>query len=388
MTHRPDARMQFGQYEDVDSTRRSLTRRNLFRWAACLTGPTIALPKVKTRADEDFNKLYAKDATDDAIDSAIDFLVTKQRDNGAIYDSSHQIAMTSLAIMAMAAVGEQPDRDTRRGIVMSKAINFVLDERHQDKFGYFGRRDGSRMYGHGITTLMLTEMLGMGSDVAQNARIHAALEKALALILKAQLVPKKERLRGGWRYAPDSADSDLSVSVWQLMALRSAKNDGMDVPSEAIDLAVEYLRNSYTAVRLPDGSYRESTAGFSYMPGNRNGTFAMTAAGLLAMQVCGQYNSPLVTGSAKWLLQRPPKPSERFFFYGVYYYAQGMHQVGDVYAETAGELVQELLLKSQRGDGSWRGKSGEERNIGSVYSTALAVLSLSVRYHYLPIYQR
>jgi hypothetical protein len=65
-----------------------------------------------------------------------------------------------------------------------------------------------------------------------------------------------------------------------------------------------------------------------------------------------------------------------------------MHQAGGKYAELADKLVPELLLEGQRSDGSWLARAGEERNVGTVYATALAVLSLSVRYHYLPIYQR
>ena len=114
----------------------------------------------------------------------------------------------------------------------------------------------------------------------------------------------------------------------------------------------------------------------------------MTAAGMLAMQVCGQYDSPFVSGASNWLLENPPRENERFFFYGMYYYAQAMHQAGGRPAEVADALVPKLLLDQQRGDGSWVSRSGEEKNLGLVYATALAVLSLSVRYHYLPIYQR
>ncbi len=64
-----------------------------------------------------------------------------------------------------------------------------------------------------------------------------------------------------------------------------------------------------------------------------------------------------------------------------------MHQVGGEYAQTADSLVASLLTPMQQENGSWL-PQGEERNIGTVYATALAVLSLSVRYHYLPIYQR
>lgn len=339
-------------------------------------------------AQDDYDSLYTADTTDEAVEQAIDFLVGRQLSNGSISDRRYPVAMTSLAIMAMAAIGVQPGNRSARGKAMAAALDYVLRDGNQDGTGYFGRRDGSRMYGHGITTLMLTEMLGMGNSVRQNTRMHESLAAAIALILKAQRVNKQPRLKGGWRYSPDSADSDLSVSVWQVMALRSAKNDGMDVPGESIEMAVDYLRNSYTAIRLPDGSFRDPVAGFSYMPGSRRGTFAMTAAGLLAMQVCGKYESPLVLGAARWLLRQRPRPTERFFYYGIYYYAQGMHQVGGEFAETAERLTSKLLLKDQRRDGSWHGRSSEERNIGPIYCTALAVLSLSVRYHYLPIYQR
>jgi hypothetical protein len=106
------------------------------------------------------------------------------------------------------------------------------------------------------------------------------------------------------------------------------------------------------------------------------------------MQVCGEYESPLVAGAADWLLEHPPKWKEHFFFYGTYYYAQGMYQRGGNHAETAQRLVQEILLEKQQSDGSWQAEGGQENGVGKVYATSLAVLSLSVKYHYLPIYQR
>lgn len=244
------------------------------------------------------------------------------------------------------------------------------------------------MYGHGITTLMLTETLGMGSSIEQNERIHEALDGAIKVILKSQAVTKPKNMQGGWRYTPDARDSDLSVSAWQVMALRSAKNDGLDVPAEAIDNAVSYLENSFTSPVNDKGIPREPVNGFAYMPGTYSPTFTMTAAGLLAMQTCGRYDSPLVSGAAAWLLEHPPRNKDRFFFYGMYYYAQGMHQVGGEAAETAAGLTRELLLRVQTRAGHWSSLDGEERNFGMVYATSLAVLSLGVRYHYLPIYQR
>lgn len=362
----------------------SLNRRRLF--ASTFLAALLSRSSGLTVAD-DLSDLYVPDKIDRAIDRGIDAILRQQKEDGSITDRGHSTAMTSLAIMAMASIGVVADNVTPRGIALNRAIEYVLNPRNQNN-GYFGDRDGSRMYGHGIITLMLTEIIGMGSSIDQNKRIHDALDGALKIILKSQAVNKPTKLQGGWRYTPTARDSDLSVSVWQVMALRSAKNDGLDVPTEAIDKAVAYLRNSYTSPLNEAGSPRERVAGFAYTPGTYHASFTMTAAGLLAMQTCGQYDSPLVAGASQWLLEHTPDDGDRFFYYGMYYYAQGMHQVGGEAAEVAAKVTADELLALQSDAGHWISHHGEERNIGIVYSTALAILSLSVRYHYLPIYQR
>ncbi len=185
-----------------------------------------------------------------------------------------------------------------------------------------------------------------------------------------------------------AAKLELNAAVARRHNFTNAKSHrNRTSESDAIDAAISYLKNSYTSPLNSDGTPRDRVSGFSYTPGTHHPTFTMTAAGLLAMQVCGQYDSPLVDGASEWLLQNPPKKHERFFHYGIYYYAQAMHQVGGKYAEEADARVAKLLTPEQEKNGSWL-PSGEERNIGTVYATALSVLSLSVRYHYPPIYQR
>lgn len=329
-----------------------------------------------------------------AARGGVNHLLRLQHADGSIHDRGHDTSMTSLAIMAMASIGILPSDPTGEGIAMRRAIDYVVSPKsparspRQDMQGYFGRADGSRMYGHGITTLMLTEMLGMGADAEQDAHIRQALDGALEVILRAQRVRKSPNNQGGWRYTPEATDSDLSVSVWQLMALRSAKNDAVAVPAEAIESALSYLEKSFTSPLDADGIPQDSPAGFSYTPGQQRPTFAMTAAGLLAMQVCGEYDSPISLSAADWLLEHPPKLDERFFYYGTYYYAQAMHQRGGRHAREAAQIVSKLLLNEQSGDGSWSSSRGEERNYGTAYATSLAVLSLSITHHYLPIYQR
>ncbi|XZE46360.1 prenyltransferase/squalene oxidase repeat-containing protein [Pirellulaceae bacterium SH467] len=325
---------------------------------------------------------------DDSVQRGIAFLISQQKSSGAIVDRGHDNAMTAMAIMAMAAVGHQPVDNTPEGLSMRKALQYLLGENRQDRSGYFGASDGSRMYGHGIVTLMLTEMLGMGHDPSMNEKIHDSCQKAIDLIVRSQKIRKPGYAKGGWRYTPDAADSDLSITVWQVMALRSAKNDGLEVPSETIDEAVGYLIRSYTSPVDASGVPKIRKNGFSYEAHNDNPTFSMTSAGLLAMQVCGEYESELVQGATEWLQEHPPTWADRFVLYGVYYYAQGMHQRGGKVAEEAEEVVRKLLLDKQQPDGAWNSSSGEEQNAGKVYCTALAILSLSVKYHFLPIYQR
>lgn len=353
----------------------------------CLT-PQRAFAQPTAEESNQITNAFVKDEIDIAVDKAISYLITQQRDDGAILDKGNDTTMTALSIMAMASVGVQPSDNSPKGESMRRALDFVLRDDRVDEDGYFGKKDGSRMYGHGITTLMLTEMLGMGRDAAQDRLIHDRCQKAIDLILSSQQERKPTHFRGGWRYNPNAKDSDLSVSVWQLMALRSAKNDGLQVPASAIDSAVAYLKRSYAAPLDRNGLPARKASGFTYEPHQSHPTFTMTAAGLLAMQVCGEYESPFTIGAADWLLEHPPQWKERFCSYGTYYYAQGMYQRGGEHSQTAQRLVQTMLLDKQSDNGSWTAENGSERGHGAVYATAMAVLSLSVKYHYLPIYQK
>jgi len=343
------------------------------------------------------------------IDNAVEYLLSKQHANGCFstdadpsakdlekwrndfrngkaHSLRHSTAFTSLAILSLASIGHQPGDPTDEGRAMSRAIDFVVEDRLVDENGYFGKADHSRMYGHGITTLMLTEMLGMGASDEQDRKIRLRAEAALDLILKAQAIEKSPKHAGGWRYTPNANDSDLSVTVWQLMALRSARNAGFTVPKTSIDIAIKYLQVCYKSERGKNGKPKNLDSGFCYEPGRRP-EFATTAAGLLALQVCGAYDLPEVEAASKFLMKKEVRPQENrtWFFYGIYYYAQGQAQRGGEIASEARRITEELLAKMQKADGSFEG-NGQEKN--PVYSTSMAILSLSIQHHYLPIYQR
>ena len=333
--------------------------------------------------------LFADDTgnqkVEDSIARGLEYLLTQQKDTGAIFNSSYSTTMTALSLMAMGATGHLPSEKDKYGLAMRKGIDYILDEDRIDDRGYFGVADKARMYGHGIVCLALAEMLGMGVDDEQDELIRKRLISGIDVIIKAQIMPEKlnpkNKSYGGWRYYPHSTDSDLSVTIWELLALRSTKNDGLEVPKDAIDRAVHFLKKCYYSKRNEDGTPQNLKSGCGYTPGS-SPTYPSASAGLLALQVCGEYDSPEAKGSADWLLEYKVNKNDKYFFYGSYYYAQSMNQRGGDFSKHAKKTLENIMISLQAEDGSWKAQEAHQ-----VYSTSMAILSLSIFYNYLPIYQ-
>ena len=153
----------------------------------------------------------------------------------------------------------------------------------------------------------------------------------------------------------------------------------------SIDDAIAYIKRSYTSRRDPTGNILDLKSAFAYQPGAWP-TYSTASEGLLALQVCGEYDAPELKSTVEWLrLNKLKNSSVGYFYYGTYYFAQGMYQRGGVIADEARQVVENLLLAEQKENGRWQGQGVEAV---PVYSTAMAVLSLSVRHHFIPIYQR
>ena len=118
------------------------------------------------------------------------------------------------------------------------------------------------MYGHGFATLFLGEIYGMNPA---DERVRDALGRAVQLIVNSQ------NDEGGWRYNPVPFDADVSVTICEIMALRSARNAGIKVPRKTIDKAVEYVRKC-----------QNSDGGFRYMTQQGGSAWPRTAAGVAA----------------------------------------------------------------------------------------------------------
>lgn len=317
---------------------------------------------------------------DRAIVNALRHLAMEQQPSGAwrVDQYGESTATTSLAVMAFLAAGHLPNEGPY-GERISRGIKWVID--HQQAGGMLVHRQShGPMYSHGISTLMLAEVVGMvGKREAKPVRM--ALENAVSLIIKAQNRPKARNHEGGWRYSASSADSDLSVTGWQLLALRAAKNVGCDVPKSNIDRAIAYVKRC------------SSGGGFTYQPGQRP-TTVRTGTGILALEAAGDYeevdgkrkHSAASISGADYILRRPLHWDDNHFFYGVYYCSVGMFKMGGTYWERTQPQIENLLLSTQQVNGAWLGP--KERRYGRAYCTSMAVLALAIDYRYLPIYQR
>src|SRR5262249_27505528 len=204
------------------------------------------------------------------------------------------------------------------GAAITKGIRWVLAQ--QKPSGLISGMYGMEMYHHGISTLMLAEVMGM-NDAKLAKELRPKLEKAVTVILIAQNKQANVN-QGGWRYNVLNYDADLSVTGWQLLALRAAKNLGCDISAERIDLAVGYILRSRDA----------STGGFCYTPGGRV-TMSCTGTGVLALELAGKdrrlSRESLQAGS--FILKNPPQWGDEHFSYAIYYCSQATFQLGNNY---------------------------------------------------------
>jgi len=309
--------------------------------------------------------------TEEAVQRGLDFLVGLQSEDGHFLgDHGQTTGIVSLIGMAMLSQGTMPGQG-RHGEALVRCIDYVL--KFQQKDGMIVRDRGhEKMYSHSISTLFLSEVSGM-VDLERQKKIDDILPKALRLILEAQKMPKDDNHKGGWRYQPDSRDSDLSCSGWALMALRSARLNGAAVPDEAIQNAVSYVRRRH----------KESTGEFGYT-GNSDHSVSLTGMAVLCLELCGYHDDPMTRKAASFILGSFKRlVGDQFETYGNYYNAQAMFQVGGEAWKLYAEWMYEHYLAQQREDGSWRGPRD-----GNLYNTSLMVLALTVPYRQLPIYQR
>ena len=204
------------------------------------------------------------------------------------------VGVTALALMSFLAGGHLPDRG-KYGKELSRGLNFVLSASQDD--GQI-QLNGTRMYSHAFATLFLAEVYGM----VERDDVKRVLQRSVDLIVDSQ------NAEGGWRYRPFARESDMSITVCQVLALRSARNVGIHVPITTIKNAQNYVYRS--AVRDNDrsnrygshGGYGDQGGSFRYQNrDNTRATFPLTAAGVTTLYAAGEYDSPIIRDALDYM---------------------------------------------------------------------------------------
>src|SRR5947199_380154 len=212
------------------------------------------------------------DAVDRAVRQALLFLQRSQEPEGGwrAMGTTRTAGVSGLCTMAFLSAGHTPTEGPFAKTV-NDGIHYVLSR--QQSNGVIASDANFEMYHHGICTLLLAEVVGMTKGELAD-QVRQRLARAVSVILRAQRTEGTHR--GGWRYRVDGSDGDLSVTGWQLLALRAAKNVRCDVPASAIDRAVEYVLRCYD----------QSRGAFGYVPRGQL-TVPFAGTGVLCLELSG-----------------------------------------------------------------------------------------------------
>jgi len=223
------------------------------------------------------------------------------------------------------------------------------------------------MYAQGIAAIALCEAYAMSRDES----LRAPAQLAIDFICRAQ------HEAGGWRYFPGQP-GDTTVLGWQLMALKSARLAGLDVPSDVFTRVGQFL----------DSVQREEGAVYGYQKPDK--APVPTAVGLLGRMYLGwpREDSRLARGVG-YLDRLGPSRTDMYFNY---YATQVLHHYEGSGWDAWNAALRDRLIatQSRRGHehGSWHFHDEHGKSGGRLYTTAMCVMILEVYYRHMPLYGR
>jgi len=362
--------------------RRRFLSRGIGALAGLSAGGLVLRTLAQEGGDSSLSRGMITPVTHEAIDSGLAYLANSQLPNGSWGTGAYtgNTGVTGVGALAMMAGGSQPGRG-QYGRHVTNAIEYILSQEVRGTPGFLSSPRSAThgpMYGHGFATLCLAEAHGMISQPDLRNRLRETLGRAVRLIIDSQ------NREGGWRYQPRAADADLSVTICQIMALRAAKNAGLEIPKRVADDCIKYVKECQDRF----------SGGFRYQRLHGPVGFARTAAGVVALYSAGEYEGEAVEKGLEYMLKHKPGDgrgigggflgeAEFHYYYGHYYAAQAMWIAGGRYWREWYPAIRNELLGRRQADGSWNdGRTCRH------YCTAMALIILQIPNNYLPILQR
>ncbi len=363
-------------------------RRSPFLVGVCVVVVLISsLPRAYTEGDWEITP-----QSEQSLELGLEWLARNQGPEGNW--ESNDLGLVSMGVLAFLAAGHTPGRG-KYGANVERALSFVL--KNAKPSGLLNISDPHRdMYNHGLSAFVLGQAHGITNDQA----ISPVLDRALKLIQNTQCRD------GGWDYRAQAQQNghDLSLSVMQAKALRSAVDSGLEVAPEVIELAIKSVRDHYrskSGKRGGDDPTSQNEPGQFTYDGNR-GTLAMAACGVVCMQEFGQYddwrigkNMDMITREVEQLkLPGKNEGGVPWDAYTLYYVGQALYQVGGSSWQANYPKLRDHLTTGQFRDpndpgrhGSWNAGGHVGGKPGQLYGTAVGCFILAIPNRYLPILQ-
>ena len=316
---------------------------------------------------------------ENSVNKGLAFLVKQQGQEGWFDGgTASKVSTTSRALLAFLGSGNVPDTG-RYGLNVHDAVEWLLAQQASD--GYFGETQRG-MRGHALATLALAEAYGVDVNPDRRLRIRTALDKAVAVILAAQAVPKANpSFAGGWNAERSSTDSSLSATANQLLALRACQDVGLSVPAQALKSAAEFVLRCHDA----------RAGGFGPAP-LKPAQVSSTAAGITCLRLLNvaSQHSAEIDSAVKYLMSHPIDAGTPFGYPSLSIVTLCTYETGGDAWSRVGRGILGRLTTSQEKDGGWpEAKAGPNgRPLNRTAATAVALQTLTIPYQLLPIYQR
>jgi len=334
--------------------------------------------------------------TDEAVLAGLRWLVSVQQPNGAWHfsgtfsqsaykDRDDALAATAMALLAYQGFGVTPHSQEPFFVEFIRTVgrgwDWLLRQQMQDgSFFQPPAKSNHRFYTHAFCTIALCELLAMTGDEA----LREPAQRAIDYCVQHQSIRD-----GGWRYTPDrfSEQSDVSVTGWVVLALKSGQAAGLTVPPEVYPDVMKFLDSMS---RSNQYQYRESE------PEPRR---AMTAEALYCRILLGWRRSdPRLAAGVQLIVDNPPSFSE-YYQRDIYYWffaTQTLYHYGGNEWQIWNSTMREELLQYQEKEGAVKGSWNPERPVrdtwggqyGRLYTTCMSLYILEVYYRHMRIFPR
>ncbi len=343
-----------------------------------ITKPVVVeIVKLDYLLDCSLNWLAAHQSADGSFSSAkfMDNCPGDAKCTGA-GDSDRDITLTGLAVLAF--VGNGYTQNTGRyKTTVSKAKDYLI--KHQKADGSFGEMKGELAM---LDTYLAANAICELYAVTRDRRLKAPSGKAVEFLLKAQ------QQDGAWSWDKTGGKSNTITTCLAVLALKTAKTGGLQIPKEAFDNAVKFLES----VTDEGGRAGYQAKGDKAQPvGEDGGMPTSTAASVIASIFCGiSRKDPRILKGINIVGSGPPvwdksaaKVDPLYWYLGFY----SVFQYGRKPWQNWRPKMIEALVDNQQGKGcaagSWKPCGRWEKFGGRMFFTTLNTLTAEIAFRYL-----